>query len=798
MRSPLNSRIFLLPLALLAIATSNVHALLIWHSALDGDASALVGVDGVPTGTPTATEDINGNAGGAVLFDGVSFFDIGAIPPLSAGTISAWVRPDDVGTERGAVAAGASGGGASVYFSFMNENGNRIRVDLDDGAARRDALDPAAQVPGQWYHVATTFADDGTLRLYIDGLEVDSQGLAGDNAPYVMTGTGLIGTERLDSRFWIGAIDDVRIWDEELDADAVMTLFTDGPLVASDFEDLDNDGLDDVWEQQIIDADPDDDIQEIEDVLPEDDFDVDAADNEREFADRTDPVDPDTDDDLLLDGIETNDGSFDSVDTDTGTDPRNRDTDADGLPDGVETNDGSFDDIATDTGTHPLVADTDEDGMPDGYEAENMLDPLSDDRALDPDMDGSDNFNEFTIGTAPQDPDSDDDGWLDGPEDNTGTFTDLGATGTDPLDPDTDGDGLLDGVETNDGSFDDPLTDTGTHPLVEDSDNDDFRDGAEVNLHGTDPTNSGSTPATLTTLFIGGNATGNQGADDEVIRLVEDKYGISNVTYLQANASVSGDEEGFDLLILSSTPGSGDIRSKFENSLVPIVNWEEAISDNGAGEFGMSTVTMIKSTTITDIILTDHPIGGGLPDTVTLFDAPGPETTSTDGLFPGLASVGDTGDGSGNSMIFVADVGDAVDPGSLIIDSIAPARRVMLPWTDATAAALTDDGWTLLGNALDWAVGRIGGSLPDRITAIDYDDTTEPGNIIVTLTFTSELGKTYAIYTSTDFAMPVTERSDIDDSVEGGDGSTIFEINFADYGLPLDDTRRFFVVLENE
>ena len=58
-------------------------------------------------------------------------------------------------------------------------------------------------------------------------------------------------------------------------------------------------------------------------------------------------------------------------------------------------------------------------------------------------------------------------------------------------------------------------------------------------------------------------------------------------------------------MVLSSTPGSGDMRDKFEDSLVPIVNWEEAISDNGAGEFGLSSAVMTKSTTTTEIEMGD-------------------------------------------------------------------------------------------------------------------------------------------------------------------------------------------------
>ena len=98
-------------------------------------------------------------------------------------------------------------------------------------------------------------------------------------------------------------------------------------------------------------------------------------------------------------------------------------------------------------------------------------------------------------------------------------------------------------------------------------------------------------------------------------------------------------------------------------------------------------------------------------------------------------------------MILTADVGEAVDPGALVPDDAAPARRVMLPWTDNTMASFTPDGFTLFGNAMDWAVGRLGPSGDDlRVTEIAYDNTSDPGNIIVTLTFTPDLGSVHALH----------------------------------------------------
>lgn len=217
--------------ASLIFSSVAVNAALVFSSPLDGNADAIVGTSGIANGTPMPTTDLNGNVGGAVQFNGTTdYFNLGDLGSFTAGSLSAWVRTDTNATERGAVAVGASGGGTSVYFSFMNNASGQIRVDLDDGVNRRDVQNATAMVVGQWYHIAATFDAGGTFRLYTDGVETNTESLAGDNSPYAMSFDGLIGAERTTERFWEGAIDDVRIWDNELSAAEVGDLFASGPV----------------------------------------------------------------------------------------------------------------------------------------------------------------------------------------------------------------------------------------------------------------------------------------------------------------------------------------------------------------------------------------------------------------------------------------------------------------------------------------------------------------------------------------------------------------------------------------
>ncbi|MDG2122657.1 MAG: hypothetical protein P8J87_03105, partial [Verrucomicrobiales bacterium] len=572
-------------------------------------------------------------------------------------------------------------------------------------------------------------------------------------------------------------------------------------LVPSLEDDEDGDGMPDGWE----DANGLD--RTVNDAALDADGDLLA--NVDEFRRETNPQVKDTDGDGLEDVVETGTGVF--VDAgDTGTFGNLADSDRDGLLDGVETNTGVFVDVGN-TGTDPNDDDSDGDTITDGYEVVRgaILDPnVAADAANDPDADGSNNGAEFAVGTDPEDDDSDDDGLKDGVETGGGFYAGPDDTGTDPLDPDADNDGLLDGVETNTDVFA-GAGNAGTDPFDDDTDLDGFRDGSEVSLHGTNPVDGGDKPDGKEVMFVGGGAEPG-GGDVGALRLMQDVFGLESVSYFQANATFADDELGFDLLVLSSTPGSGDIRDKFQISPVPIINWEEAITDSGSGEFGMSFVGMSKSRTATQMdLLPGHPISDGLPARITLFDGPGPETTMSVDPFMGLTVVGTGVDGmlsaagggvvgdpvEETAMLIVAEKGDTLNefaffPG----EEIAQARRVMLPFTDATANGLTADGVRLFYNALLWAVaGDVvdpgGGDL--RFTAISYQD--DPLSPEVTLTWTSVPGKEYRLVS--------TDRLDADralwtveiETVPADAGETTTRQVEGDKIL---DSQRFYIVEE--
>ncbi|MCP4106828.1 MAG: tandem-95 repeat protein [Desulfobacteraceae bacterium] len=148
-------------------------------------------------------------------------------------------------------------------------------------------------------------------------------------------------------------------------------------VTVGDATDTDNDGMPDWWEKRhgFNIADPGDANR---------DTDNDGLSNLSEFVSMTDPSDPDSD----------NDGATDGNEISKNSDPH----DSSAVP-----------------GTEP--ADSDKDGIPDWWEKIHGLDPDSrGDASDDPDRDGLTNLEEFFIGTAPRNPDTDGDGAGDGDE----------------------------------------------------------------------------------------------------------------------------------------------------------------------------------------------------------------------------------------------------------------------------------------------------------------------------------------------------------------------------------------------
>ncbi len=233
-------------------------------------------------------------------------------------------------------------------------NGSTQRINVDGGLAL-----------STWTHVVLNKKGD-TKAIWVNGVKL-LEGTNTDNLQQTFT-RFFIGTDSNNLNH-VGLIDDMAVYADALSDDEIALLAAgtapDDPSLVPPSADTDGDGMQDDYE----------DANGLNKLVDDrfDDLDNDGVNNITEFLNQTFPNDDDSDDDTLLDGVETNTGVW--VDAgDRGTDPLSPDSDGDGLSDALETNTGVFV-SAVDPGTNPNLADSDGDRWSDFDEADWPTDP---------------------------------------------------------------------------------------------------------------------------------------------------------------------------------------------------------------------------------------------------------------------------------------------------------------------------------------------------------------------------------------------------------------------------------------
>jgi hypothetical protein len=174
---------------------------------------------------PGKIDRIPGVSGTAIGLAGGHKLSIAGKPDFSQTkeiTMSAWVLPTDLSSYREIFRK--EDGNNRVLFSFQN-NGTILSLGLNiNGYIECDAaLNPATVLDAKWHHCSATF-DGKTMRVYLDGKEIESlyrSGTikAGGSAP------GCIGSMNGGECFQ-GAMDDLRIYNRALSDKEIAELAT--------------------------------------------------------------------------------------------------------------------------------------------------------------------------------------------------------------------------------------------------------------------------------------------------------------------------------------------------------------------------------------------------------------------------------------------------------------------------------------------------------------------------------------------------------------------------------------------
>jgi len=218
-----------------------------------------------------------------------------------------------------------------------------------------------------------------------------------------------------------------------------------------------------------------------------------------------------------------------------------------------------------------------------------------------------------------------------------------------------------------------------------------------------------------TVLFVGAGASASAGDDGAVFGHLQALFGAGNATYLQDAASTSASADGFDALVISSTVNSGNVRGKFQNSTVGILNWEPAFMDCRAGTAGQLCLSSGGSAEagalISEITIVDpaHPLAAGLTGTVEVFSSPQRSTTGAGDLGAAEQLVAESTLNPERYAIWGIDVGEPLaGDGTPERPDIAAGRRVSFPLFDDTFLDLTPQGVALFDAAAQWAANVLG------------------------------------------------------------------------------------------
>jgi Leucine-rich repeat (LRR) protein len=168
---------------------------------------------------------VPGRINQALQFNGPgTYVDCGKGASLNltgAVTITAWIRTDV--TDAGHKIAGNQDGTTGGYKMGIYNNLVEFEIRTAANVAALNRASPGGTVlqPGLWYHVAGVYSEGQFIRTYVFG-RLDRELLA----PPVLgssTGTFKLGREPFAaSAFWLGALDDVRVYNQALSQEEIL------------------------------------------------------------------------------------------------------------------------------------------------------------------------------------------------------------------------------------------------------------------------------------------------------------------------------------------------------------------------------------------------------------------------------------------------------------------------------------------------------------------------------------------------------------------------------------------------
>jgi len=216
---------------------------LVGYWPLDGDATDMSGngLDGTINGNVTMTEDRHGNADSAMLFPGeenshVAIEDDPKLNIMEGMTLAAWVIADSAmeGVNNGRIFSKQAGGGARSWNINTENAGLPASFQISPDGASILPVDGEPFPPDEWAHIAGVFRPGKAIEVYLNGQLSATNDMGVPDEQFSANGQpALIGARNAcDNCGWLGAIDEVVIYNRDLSADEIVLLMGKGPFAA--------------------------------------------------------------------------------------------------------------------------------------------------------------------------------------------------------------------------------------------------------------------------------------------------------------------------------------------------------------------------------------------------------------------------------------------------------------------------------------------------------------------------------------------------------------------------------------
>ena len=176
---------------------------------------------------------VEGFDGGAIEFNGVDYIELPTdLVGSDVGSVTMWIKTEQ--TNRGMILYGSDGTGGDGYgdeneMHINIENGGLVELFIEFVDSDVSVETPAVN-DNSWQHIAATWDINGQIMLYLNGGEPVSADHTGND--FQFSGRLRMGGPNSSQRFYIGSLDDVRLYNKVLSAAEIIETMRGDPLLA--------------------------------------------------------------------------------------------------------------------------------------------------------------------------------------------------------------------------------------------------------------------------------------------------------------------------------------------------------------------------------------------------------------------------------------------------------------------------------------------------------------------------------------------------------------------------------------